>query len=174
MEKGNNLCFFNQALQVILHCKSIYEWINEKSLSQSKQNQHLQIHLFFIGKEYYNYKGKPYILPKNPAYNSLVYSYLDISHMKIGQMGDITNVILFLLNELKNEKSICGHKYTSLFEIEIKRVEDRKDEQNILKHQISVLNLSNVTRVDISKYHEKDIILPVLKDVEKITINGLI
>ncbi|KAK8891927.1 hypothetical protein M9Y10_029149 [Tritrichomonas musculus] len=82
-------------------------------------------------------------------------------------MGDITNVILFLLNELKNEKSICGHKYTSLFEIEIKRVEDRKDEQNILKHQISVLNLSNVTRVDISKYHEKDIILPVLKDVEK-------
>ncbi|KAK8891928.1 hypothetical protein M9Y10_029150 [Tritrichomonas musculus] len=25
MEKGNNLCFFNQALQVILHCKSIYE-----------------------------------------------------------------------------------------------------------------------------------------------------
>ena len=73
--------------------------------------------MFLIGKDYYSNKEKPYVGKLNPAYNTLVDMFLAFSNLKYGEMGDVTDVIEYILKEFQKEKTIAGKIFSSLFEI---------------------------------------------------------
>ena len=165
MKSGSNLCFFNQALQLLLHYKEIFQWINKTSPSQIKSK--ILINFYFIGLEYYSYAERPNIINLNVAYNTLVQIYLNQKHMQIGSMDDLLDAYDYILNEFKFEKSFYGQNYSSLFEVGYKRIEYYKDNENTSTLRSSILNLStNVSIANITN-EQTNIKLPDVKDKEK-------
>ena len=129
MEIGSNLCFFNQALQTILHFKIIFEWMQDKTPSMI--NSPILVHLLFISIDYYSFSGDPYVIDLDSAYYSLVDSYFANSMYAKGDMGDIADAYTFILNEFKHEKAISNGNYSSLFEIVIKTAQYDGENENI-------------------------------------------
>ena len=96
--------------------------------------------MFFIGKDYYSYNEKPYVVKLNPAFNTLVYMFLAFSNLKFGEMGYVTDVIEYILKEFQKEKTIAGKIFSSLFEIGIKRVHFINDNEYASIIRTTVLN----------------------------------
>lgn len=116
----SNLCFFNQALHLILHCDSIFEWVNKKKPTNIKSS--LLCNLYFVGKDYYNCDYKKVLNIKEP-YNSLVNVCFDALHINKGDQYDSTDIIELILGEFKKEKPSIKNEYSSTFNNIVKSIE---------------------------------------------------
>lgn len=108
MNEGTNLCFFNQALQLILHCQSTYDWFIQKTPSKIKTPT--LICLYCIAKVYYKFRNNTPIRISSPY---MVLQNLCLSKLKVqpGQCGDVAEVIQIILQEFANETPSSKKNY---------------------------------------------------------------
>lgn len=163
-EIGSNLCFFNQSLQLILHCQFIYDWLQEKTPSKIKSE--CLINLYFIAHQYYN-MSNDCLFEIIPAYQILVDLCLKKLNLTYGDMGDISDAIEAILSQFHFETPSTKKNYTSAFEIDFEYINyDNSEITQIYSNSLIIYNIEDQYSMPCSCV-ENVIIIPEIKSFAK-------